>query len=207
MQVNNSINQALDLFKKNQTVTDENSTKQNESLEKTINESAVKVSLSMNAQVILFAMNSAQSMKDNATAQTAIFKSSESFDISSEQQDVLDFLDGKISENGMSLENIGYEGKSILDLTPDEAKDLVSDDGFFGVTQTSDRVANFVFNFAGEDLELLQKGKEGIIQGFQEAEKLFGGKLPEISYETQNRTLSLINERINSLGGNTEVEN
>jgi hypothetical protein len=156
----------------------------------------------MNAQVILFSMNTASSMKENTIAQGAA-----SFKISDEQQEVLDFLSGKsVNDGEMSLENIGYEGKPILELTPQEAQDLVSEDGFFGVEQTSNRVANFVFSFAGDDLELLQKGKEGIIQGFQEAEKLFGGKLPEISYETQNRTLALLDEKISSLGGDISKE-
>lgn len=60
-------------------------------------------------------------------------------------------------------------------------------------------MANFVFNFAGDDLEKLQKGRDGIIQGFEEANKLFGGNLPEISYKTQERTLALIDERINAI--------
>ncbi len=50
-------------------------------------------------------------------------------------------------------------------------------------------------------LELLQKGREGIVQGFEEAKKMFGGELPEISYKTQERTLALIDEKINSLKG------
>jgi hypothetical protein len=37
--------------------------------------------------------------------------------------------------------------------------------------------------------------------GFEEAEKLFGGQLPEISYKTQERTLALIDEKIKSLKG------
>jgi hypothetical protein len=204
MQVNNSVNQALNLFKQNDSSTNESKTSKEsvENLEDTFNESAVKVSLSMNAQVILFSMNTASSMKENTIAQGAA-----SFKISDEQQEVLDFLSGKsVNDGEMSLENIGYEGKPILELTPQEAQDLVSEDGFFGVEQTSNRVANFVFSFAGDDLELLQKGKEGIIQGFQEAEKLFGGKLPEISYETQNRTLALLDEKISSLGGDISKE-
>ena len=56
-------------------------------------------------------------------------------------------------------------------------------------------------SFAGDDLELLQKGREGIVKGFEEAEKLFGGQLPEISYKTQERTLALIDEKIKSLKG------
>ena len=196
MQVQNSTNVALNAFKENQNVNANTQNKQEKvsekSLEETINESAVKVSISMNAQYILFAMNTSSLTERNALTQAGL---------STNQQEVLDFLSGKETSSGMSLKNIGYEGKPITELTPDEAKELISDDGFFGVTQTSDRVANFVFSFAGDDLELLQKGREGIVQGFEEAKKMFGGELPEISYKTQERTLALIDEKINSLKG------
>lgn len=196
MQVQNSTNVALNAFKQNQNVNANTQNKQEKvsekSLEETINESAVKVSISMNAQYILFAMNASSLAEGNTLTQAGL---------STNQQEVLDFLSGKETSSGMSLKNIGYEGKPITELTQDEAKELISDDGFFGVTQTSDRVANFVFSFASDDLELLQKGREGIVQGFEEAKKMFGGELPEISYKTQERTLALIDEKINSLKG------
>lgn len=194
MEVQNNVSQALNLFKQNQSSKEKAQGNDEEfNLEETMNQSAVKVSISMNAQIILFEMNASSTMKENTLAQAGI---------TDEQQEILDFLSGKETQSGMSLKNIGYEGKPITELTPQEAQDLVSEDGFFGITQTSDRVANFVFNFAGDDLELLQKGREGIVQGFEEAEKLFGGNLPEISYKTQERTLALIDEKINSLTGN-----
>ena len=96
---------------------------------------------------------------------------------------------------------IGYTGKPIADMTPEEAKELVSEEGFFGVKQTSQRVADFVISGSGNDLERLKAGREGVIRGFEEAEALWGGKLPDISYETQARTLALIDERIAELGG------
>lgn len=196
MQVQNSTNVALNAFKENQNVNANIQNKQEKvsekSLEETINESAVKVSISINAQYILFAMNASSLAEGNTLTQAGL---------STNQQEVLDFLSGKETSSGMSLKNIGYEGKPITELTQDEAKELISDDGFFGVTQTSDRVSNFVFSFAGDDLELLQKGREGIVQGFEEAKKMFGGELPEISYKTQERTLALIDEKINSLKG------
>lgn len=194
MEVQNNVSQALNLFKQNQSSKEKAQGNDEEfNLEETMNQSAVKVSISMNAQIILFEMNASSTMKENTLAQAGI---------TDEQQEILDFLSGKETQSGMSLKNIGYEGKPITELTPQEAQDLVSEDGFFGITQTSDRVANFVFNFAGDDLELLQKGRDGIVQGFEEAEKLFGGNLPEISYKTQERTLALIDEKINSLTGN-----
>lgn len=200
MEVQSSTNLALNAFKQNQNIgvnsKNQDTTQKEKSLEETIKESAVKVSISMNAQYILFAMNASNITQGNTLSQASL---------NSNQREVLDFLSGKESLGGMNLKNIGYEGKPITELTQDEAKELVSENGFFGVKQTSDRVANFVFNFAGDDLELLQKGREGIIQGFEEAKKMFGGELPEISYKTQERTLALIDEKINSLkSGNKE---
>ncbi len=196
MQIQNSTNAAVSAFKQNSNVTgdklnQEAKTKE-KSIEETMNDSAVSVAISMNAQYILMAMNASSLTQDNTLTQASL---------TTNQQDVLDFLSGKETLSGMSLKNIGYEGKPITELSQDEAKDLVSEDGFFGVKQTSDRVSNFVFSFAGDDLELLQKGREGIVQGFEDAKKMFGGELPEISYKTQERTLSLIDEKINSLKG------
>lgn len=196
MQIQNSTNAAVSAFKQNSNVTGDKSNQEvktkEKSIEETMNDSAVSVAISMNAQYILMAMNASSLTQDNTLTQASL---------TTNQQDVLDFLSGKESSSGMNLKNIGYEGKPITELTQDEAKDLVSEDGFFGVKQTSDRVSNFVFSFAGDDLELLQKGREGIVQGFEDAKKMFGGELPEISYKTQERTLSLIDEKINSLKG------
>jgi len=66
-----------------------------------------------------------------------------------------------------SLSDIGYEGKPIADLSQDEAKALVADDGFFGITQTSERIANFVLMGAGDDVEMLKAGREGILRGLR----------------------------------------
>lgn len=194
MEIQNSTSLAINAFKQNaNSNTNSTSNKQNiddMSLEDIVNESAVKVSLSMNAQYILFTMNTSSITQGNTLTQATL---------SSNQKEVLDFLSRNETTTKMSLENIGYEGKPITELSVDEAKDLVSENGFFGVTQTSNRVSNFVLNFAGNDLELLQKGREGIVQGFDEAKKMFGGELPEISYKTQERTLALIDEKIKSL--------
>lgn len=163
--------------------------KVDKTLEQTIKDSAVSVSISMNAQIVLFSMNSADNSKNNALMQGAI----------KGNQELFDFLSGKETDSDFNLRNTGYEGKPITELTPEEASDLLGEEGFFGITQTSDRVAGFVFNFAGDDIDLLQKGREGIVKGFEEAQKLFGGELPEISLQTQERTLKLIDEKIESL--------
>lgn len=103
--------------------------------------------------------------------------------------------------SSIDFEAIGYTGKPIADMSPDEAKELVSEDGYFGVSQTSERLADFVLMGGGDNLERLKAGREGIIRGFNEAEEIWGGKLPAISYETLDKALSKIDEKITALGG------
>ena len=101
-----------------------------------------------------------------------------------------------------SLADIGYTGKPIAELSQDEAKALVADDGFFGISQTSERIADFVVNGAGDDMQKLLAGREGMLRGFAEAEQMWGEKLPEISYTTMQKALEKVDARIAELGGN-----
>ena len=100
-----------------------------------------------------------------------------------------------------TLADIGYKGKPIGQLSQNEAKALVADDGFFGISQTSARIADFVIQGAGDDLSKLQAGRSGMLQGFSEAEKLWGGKLPEISYTTMQKALEKVDARVKEPGG------
>jgi len=102
--------------------------------------------------------------------------------------------------NLLTFADIGYEGKPIADLSQDEAKALVADDGFFGITQTSQRIADFVLKGAGDDVEMLKAGREGILKGFDEAEEMWGGKLPDISYDTINKAVEQIDAKLADLG-------
>jgi len=100
----------------------------------------------------------------------------------------------------LTLSDIGYTGKSFSDLTQDDAKGLVADDGFFGISQTSNRLSDFVLTGAGDNVEMLKAGREGIIQGFKEAEKIWGETLPEISYKSLELALEKIDTRLQELG-------
>lgn len=102
-----------------------------------------------------------------------------------------------------NLSDIGYEGKPLSELTQSDAAGLVSDSGFFGIKNTANRVADFVLKGAGDNLDLLKAGLEGIKRGYDEATKLWGGALPDISQKTQELTLKLIEDRIAQLGGDT----
>ena len=91
-----------------------------------------------------------------------------------------------LKEQGIDYE-IAVSGSSTIDiseLSQEEAQELVADDGYFGVEQTSDRIVNFALSLAGGDVSRLDAIKEGVENGFNEALEAFGGTLPDISYET-----------------------
>ena len=107
----------------------------------------------------------------------------------------------RAAAHGVDLGQLQYEGKPLTELTPEEATGLVAEDGYYGVTQTAQRLSDFVITGGGNDLKRLQAGREGIIKGFKEAEEIWGGNLPEISHQTLAKALELIDARVRELGG------
>ncbi|MBA3025934.1 MAG: hypothetical protein FP820_05925 [Sulfurimonas sp.] len=98
------------------------------------------------------------------------------------------------------LNDVGYGGKPIAELSKDEAAALVSEDGMFGIKQTSQRIADFVINGAGGDESKLRAGREGMLLGFKQAEEMWGGKLPEISQITMQKATEIVDMAMNDLG-------
>ena len=80
--------------------------------------------------------------------------------------------------------------------------DVFGKDGHWGVEKTAQRIVDFVVTGSGDDLERLKLGREGVMRGLKEAEKAWGGTLPGISYDTIDKVLATIDEKINDLGGN-----
>ena len=137
----------------------------------------------------------------NLLSQVWTFSGSANFsDVSGSQSKSANSLEDILS--AVDFKTIGYEGKPIWQLSQSEASDLVSENGFFGISNTADRISNFIINAAGDDLEKLQAGKEGMQRGFKEAEKIWGGNLPEISQKTIEKATQSIDKRIAELGGN-----
>ncbi len=108
----------------------------------------------------------------------------------------------KLSESaGIDLSQFEYNGKPITELSQDEAKELISDDGYFSVENTAMRIFDFAAARAGDDPERLQTVRDAVLKGFKEAEQLFGGKLPDISHDTLDKVLEMLDEKIRDLGG------
>ncbi len=119
-------------------------------------------------------------------------------------------MSDKVGKEGFSdfLSDIGYAGKPIAELSQDEAAELVSEDGFFGITQTSDRIANFVIDGSGGDEGLMRAGREGMLEGFKQAEEMWGGELPDISQKTMQAAIEKVDKAMHDFGFsiiNTEV--
>ena len=137
----------------------------------------------------------------NFLSQVSAFNGSAKFnDIFGAQNKSINSLNDILS--GVDFKSIGYEGKPITQLSQSEASDLVSENGFFGIANTADRISNFIISAAGDDLQKLEAGKEGMLRGFKEAEKIWGGKLPEISQKTIEKATQAVDKRIAELGGN-----
>ncbi len=98
-------------------------------------------------------------------------------------------------------------GDTTIDLTtlsPEEAQNLISDDGYFGVEKTSQRIVDFAINAFGGDPARLQEMKDAIDQGFAAAQDAFGGELPEISQQTYEAIMDKLDAFATQFGNNEE---
>ena len=71
-----------------------------------------------------------------------------------------------------------------------QAQQLISEDGFFGVKQTTDRIMGFAKALVGENAseEQINNMRSAVQKGFDEVARLFGGfdKLPDVTKDTYN---------------------
>ena len=193
--ISNNVNPYAKAFNANMKESYEKLTKEddkkNENAQK-VDYSAIKLNISAESIKNYLKTEVVEFTSNNSSAQGILHK------ILNNNQEALDFLSGKDAFSS-NLEKMGYEGKSITELSKGEAQELLDEGGFFSITQTSKRVADFTITLANGDLDALKEGRAGIIEGFDEASKMWGGKLPDISYTTQEKTLELIDKKIQEL--------
>jgi len=70
--------------------------------------------------------------------------------------------------------------------TAEAARQAISEDGEWGVKAVSDRIVGFAIALSGNDKSKLAALKAAIDKGFAEAEKAFGGQLPDICMQTRD---------------------
>lgn len=70
--------------------------------------------------------------------------------------------------------------------TKADAQAAISEDGYWGVAKTSQRIFDFAHALAGDDPEKMKEMQAAVEKGFEEATKSWGKSLPSISQETHS---------------------
>ncbi len=73
--------------------------------------------------------------------------------------------------------------------TKAQAQADIAEDGYWGVNQTSDRIIQFATALTGGDPDKIDEMREAFKKGYAQAEKTWGGELPEISKQTYDAVL------------------
>ena len=85
--------------------------------------------------------------------------------------------------------NLTVDAKTIA-----KAKEDISEDGYYGVKQTSERIVSFAKAVAGNDPKKLEEMRNAVEKGFKQAENMWGGELPEISKQTYDKVMDTFDE-------------
>ena len=70
-----------------------------------------------------------------------------------------------------------------------QAQEDVSEDGYWGVKQTSNRILDFATALTGGDPSKIEDMRKAFEKGYKQAEKTWGGELPEISKQTYDAVM------------------
>ncbi len=85
--------------------------------------------------------------------------------------------------------------------TKAQAQEDISEDGYWGVNQTSGRILDFAKALAGDDPDKLEQMRSAFEKGYKQAEETWGGELPDISKQTFDAVMKGFDE----LTGKTET--
>lgn len=81
-------------------------------------------------------------------------------------------------------------GKFTVDAaTKAQAEKDIAEDGYWGVKQTSDRIIDFATALTGGDPSKIEEMREAFKKGYKQAEKTWGGQLPDISQRTYDAVM------------------
>ncbi len=86
--------------------------------------------------------------------------------------------------------------------TKAEAQQAISEDGYWGVKQTSQRIFDMAKAIAGEDTAMMKKMQDAVEKGFDQATASWGKSLPSICQDTH----SAINDMFDDYYKNAGVE-
>ena len=88
--------------------------------------------------------------------------------------------------------------------TKEQAQKDIAEDGYWGVEQTSDRIIDFAKALTGGDPSKIEDMREAFKKGYEQAEKTWGGELPEISKRTYDAVMEKFDKMAEEAGQTTK---
>jgi hypothetical protein len=73
---------------------------------------------------------------------------------------------------------------TVDDAARQQAQEDISEDGYYGVKQTSERLFDFACALAGDDVDKMKEMQEAMAKGFSQATSAWGKDLPDICQQT-----------------------
>ena len=112
-------------------------------------------------------------------------------------------LQGKVGAYGKATGNNMWQqlagGNVKVDAaTRAQAQKDISEDGYYGVKQTSQRLFDFAQALAGDDVNKMKEMQKAMEKGFKQATKTWGRELPAICKETMNAANKLFEDYYSS---------
>ncbi len=104
---------------------------------------------------------------------------------------------GKATGNNMWQQLAGGNVK-VDAATRAQAQKDISEDGYYGVEQTSQRLFDFAQALAGDDVNKMKEMQKAMEKGFKQATKTWGRELPAICKETMNAANKLFEDYYSS---------
>lgn len=112
-------------------------------------------------------------------------------DQESRQQSLVDLVQGMMSKqtNVYGQANDVWKflasGNYTVDAeTKAKAQADISEDGYYGVKKTSERLFDFASALAGDDVDKMKEMQAAMKKGYKQAEKTWGGELPDLCKKT-----------------------
>lgn len=119
-------------------------------------------------------------------------------------QNLVDQLLNKQANKYNSLSQLFADVKSgkisVDPTTVAQAQKDISDDGYWGVKQTSERIVSMAKALSEGDPEKADKMISAIKKGYEQAAKAWGGELPDICQRTVDAATKQLDEWRNGLG-------
>ena len=86
--------------------------------------------------------------------------------------------------NGTIWEFLASGNFTVDEAARKQAEEAISENGYYGVKQTSERLFSFASALAGDDVEKMKEMQAAMEKGFRQATRAWGKELPEICGDT-----------------------